>query len=405
MTKQAISNISTNSYDSKGSSYEIMPWFVDKQSHWIPPSASTTAKAMLEHSRTVGKEEFNGEVYQHLQPACRLGRYLPYGEQFVAQKISDWSTRYKFTGHERDIEIKPIGADSPNTIEINYEMRQTGFDYAHARYYNSDFSIFMSVDPLASKYPGISGYAYCYNNPIIYTDPMGLEPKDNGRYGLFKRFGNWVKGDSWKNKVNKFQVQTESYGYTENEDGSITLVNGTTKQDEAGEFTLTETKYRFSKDGVTKTTTDSYIQKTKTKSYNWEGFYQDYQTLTGNALVFGGLGITALIKDGAKVALKNISNFAIKTVGDIYASKVLQKALTVTKSLGVVTLAANTIINAVQVAEHWNSPDRGYYIAKAVTSTVIAATSFIPIAGTVISITAASIEAGGGFDKVYNRFK
>ena len=174
MTKQAISNISTNSYDSKGSSYDIMPWFEDNQSHWIPPSVSTAAKDLVEHSRTGGKEESNGEVYQYLQPACRLGRFLPYGEQFVTQKISDWSTRYKFTGHERDQEIKPIGADSPNTIEINYEMRQTGFDYAHARYYNSDFSIFLSVDPLASMFPGISAFAYCYNNPIKFIDPFGL---------------------------------------------------------------------------------------------------------------------------------------------------------------------------------------------------------------------------------------
>ena len=89
----------------------------------------------------------NGEVYQHLQ-------YLPYGEQFVAQKISDWSTRYKFTGHERDME--------------------TGFDYAHARYYNSDFSIFMSVDPLSDARPGLSPYNYCQLNPVMRIDPTGM---------------------------------------------------------------------------------------------------------------------------------------------------------------------------------------------------------------------------------------
>jgi hypothetical protein len=34
----------------------------------------------------------------------------------------------------------------------------------------------LSVDPLASKYPGISPYAYGANNPIMMIDPDGREP-------------------------------------------------------------------------------------------------------------------------------------------------------------------------------------------------------------------------------------
>ncbi len=44
-----------------------------------------------------------------------------------------------------------------------------------ARYYNSDASILMSVDPLAEKYPNISPYAYCANNLILFKDPDGRE--------------------------------------------------------------------------------------------------------------------------------------------------------------------------------------------------------------------------------------
>jgi hypothetical protein len=35
--------------------------------------------------------------------------------------------------------------------------------------------IFISVDPKLEKYPGVSSYAYCLNNPIKYIDPDGRE--------------------------------------------------------------------------------------------------------------------------------------------------------------------------------------------------------------------------------------
>jgi len=44
-------------------------------------------------------------------------------------------------------------------------------------YYDSDISIWLSVDPLADKYPSLSPYAYCANNPVILVDP-------DGRYGI-----------------------------------------------------------------------------------------------------------------------------------------------------------------------------------------------------------------------------
>lgn len=61
-----------------------------------------------------------------------------------------------FTGKERDAE--------------------TGFSYFGARYYDSDLSgLFMSVDPMADKYPSISPYAYCAWNPAKLVDQDGEE--------------------------------------------------------------------------------------------------------------------------------------------------------------------------------------------------------------------------------------
>ena len=75
-----------------------------------------------------------------------------------------------FTGKERDSE--------------------TGFSYFGARYYDSDILTgWLSVDPLADKYPNLSPYAYCAWNPVKLVDPDGRKirgVKYNKETGEFK---------------------------------------------------------------------------------------------------------------------------------------------------------------------------------------------------------------------------
>ena len=53
---------------------------------------------------------------------------------------------------------------------------ETGFYYFGARYYDPSLSgLFISVDPMADKYPSISPYAYCAWNPVKLVDPDGKE--------------------------------------------------------------------------------------------------------------------------------------------------------------------------------------------------------------------------------------
>ncbi|MBE0539514.1 MAG: hypothetical protein IH620_07365, partial [Ignavibacterium sp.] len=61
--------------------------------------------------------------------------------------------KYKFTEKERDTE--------------------TNYDYFGARYYDSDLGRWLSVDPMADKYPGWSPYNYTMNNPLKFDDPNG----------------------------------------------------------------------------------------------------------------------------------------------------------------------------------------------------------------------------------------
>ena len=90
-----------------------------------------------------------GLAVQHLQ-------YLPYGEPYVNQRISGYSERFTFTGKERD--------------------EETGYGYFGARYMDHELmTMWLSVDPMADKYPSISPYAYCAWNPIKLVDPNGEE--------------------------------------------------------------------------------------------------------------------------------------------------------------------------------------------------------------------------------------
>ena len=54
---------------------------------------------------------------------------------------------------------------------------ETGYHYFGARYYNSDLSLWLSVDPMADKYPSLSPYNYCAWNPMKIVDPDGKWPR------------------------------------------------------------------------------------------------------------------------------------------------------------------------------------------------------------------------------------
>ena len=72
------------------------------------------------------------------------------------------------------------------TFSAKEKDAETGYSYFGARYYNSELSIWLSVDPMSDKYPSLSPYVYCANNPVKLVDPNGEEIGDyfnqNGTY-------------------------------------------------------------------------------------------------------------------------------------------------------------------------------------------------------------------------------
>ncbi|MFV0290628.1 MAG: RHS repeat domain-containing protein [Mangrovibacterium sp.] len=83
------------------------------------------------------------------------GGGFPFGEVFIEERNNTWNTPFLFNGKELD--------------------EETGLYYYGARYYNPRVSLWYGVDPLAEKYPGVSPYAYCVNNPVMLVDPDGME--------------------------------------------------------------------------------------------------------------------------------------------------------------------------------------------------------------------------------------
>ncbi|MBO4588306.1 MAG: hypothetical protein J5711_05310 [Bacteroidales bacterium] len=71
---------------------------------------------------------------------------------------------------------------------------ETGYYYFGARYYNSDLSLWLSVDPMSDKYPSLSPYNYCAWNPMKIVDP-------NGDTIVVNRYGDVIRNDKTDNSV------------------------------------------------------------------------------------------------------------------------------------------------------------------------------------------------------------
>ena len=138
-------------YDSLGVTYRGK----DNAGVGFYTAANSAAKENLQyfyHSDHLGSSslitDIDGNVAQHIE-------YIPFGEVFVEERNNSWKTPYKFNSKELD--------------------EETGLYYYGARYMDPRTSVWISVDPLAEKYPSISSYVYCADNPVKFIDPDGRD--------------------------------------------------------------------------------------------------------------------------------------------------------------------------------------------------------------------------------------
>ena len=94
-------------------------------------------------------------------------------EEFGTSTTSSYiySVCANYTAAEQDKQVTLIG--NPYMFTARRYDLETGLYYYRARYFNPYIGRFLQMDPAKQ---GMNWYAYCGNNSLNCTDPMGLRP-------------------------------------------------------------------------------------------------------------------------------------------------------------------------------------------------------------------------------------
>ena len=76
------------------------------------------------------------------------------------------------------------------------------------KFYDCGLSIWLSVDPMSDKYPSLSSYNYCANNPVILVDPDGREIWIQDINGSLYKYNN---GQLFDQNGNEYQAEENSF--------------------------------------------------------------------------------------------------------------------------------------------------------------------------------------------------
>jgi RHS repeat-associated protein len=165
----------------------------------LSPAAGTTTplgryeysiKDHLGNTRLTFADLNDNKVVDVPEDILQEQHYYPFG---LGQDYS-WmnnstinDTKYLYNGKELNDEV----FDASKRIGLNW------MDYG-ARWYDASVARWMMADPMASKLNKWSPYNYCFNSPMSYTDPFGLEPTYDwqshyqGNKGIYKDKGEEV---------------------------------------------------------------------------------------------------------------------------------------------------------------------------------------------------------------------
>ena len=106
---------------------------------------------------------------------------------------------------------------TPQTTRLHtgkdfFDLQGTGWYDNHARYYDCLIPTFKSQDPIAERYPWLSPYSHCANNPLRFVDWDGMEWIDQNEINKLTR--NITK------KINSINKQIEKLKFKLNNTGN-----------------------------------------------------------------------------------------------------------------------------------------------------------------------------------------
>jgi len=134
--------------------------------------------------KKIGIEKGSTGTTDYFQPEVVTSQdYYPFGMQMPGRKYTKPNSdyRYGFNGKEDDNEVKGEGN------QIAFEQR----------IYDSRLAKFLSIDPIADKYPWMNPYGFAANSPIMLVDVLGMGPGDPVKHTV-------VKGDNLSRIARKY---------------------------------------------------------------------------------------------------------------------------------------------------------------------------------------------------------
>ena len=203
-------------------------------------------------------------------------------------------------------------SDSSYTFSAKERDPETGLSYFGSRYYSSDLSIWLSVDPQAAKYPSLSPYTYCADNPIKLVDPDGEKIVIHGEDGDFTftpdsecKSNDWKVKKAWENLNNIYGTEIGK-----------TVINEMTKEGTPYFIFTDETLYsdgtgRFKEDDKGGGTTYMGGQL-QTAGYMAHELFHGYQKLKGQ----GGLSIHNEVEANLFAMMTTNYNQALQPLND-----------------------------------------------------------------------------------------
>ena len=116
------------------------------------------------------------------------------GNVVVEYVYDAWGNHAVLDANGADItDVNHIGVLNPFRYRSYYYDTETGLYYLKSRYYDPETGRFITIDGIEYLDPktinGLNLYAYCGNNPVMYTDPTGTDGNS-----FWTDVGNWFVG-------------------------------------------------------------------------------------------------------------------------------------------------------------------------------------------------------------------